>query len=328
MEISIESILKTCTGAQAVREEGVLQRLWSGYGSIVRYNIEGSGLGSVIVKHVSPPTGASHPRGWNTNRSHARKLRSYEVETAWYQNYASVCDVSCRVPRCLAVEISSAEIVIVLEDLDDAGYPLRRTSIDDSELESCLDWLANFHASFMGIQPKGLWDVGSYWHLETRPDELAILSKEDPELFAAAVEIDRRLNEAHFQTLIHGDAKLANFCFSEDGSSVAAVDFQYVGGGCGMKDVAYYLGSCLSEDECMARETELLDLYFEALGRALRLRDKSDDFGRIHEEWRTLYSFACADFQRFLKGWSPGHWKINSYSEQLVRQLLEELSCN
>ena len=48
---------------------------------------------------------------------------------------------------------------------------------------------------------------------------------------------------------MHGDAKLANFLFTSDHSQVAGVDFQYVGGGCGMKDVAYLL-SCLDEDAC------------------------------------------------------------------------------
>jgi Ser/Thr protein kinase RdoA (MazF antagonist) len=63
-----------------------------------------------------------------------------------------------------------------------------------------------------------------------------------------AAVIDQVLNNCSYQTIVHGDAKLANFCFSKEGA-VSAVDFQYVGGGCGMKDVAYFLGSCLTGKE-------------------------------------------------------------------------------
>ena len=33
--------------------------------------------------------------------------------------------------------------------------------------------------------------------------------------------------------------------------------------------------------------------------------------------------FAWADFHRFLKGWSPSHWKINDYSERITRGVIE-----
>ena len=50
---------------------------------------------------------------------------------------------------------------------------------------------------------------------------------------------------------------------------VAAVDFQYVGGGCGIKDVAYFIGSCLYEEDCERYEEGLLDWYFSQLKEAL-----------------------------------------------------------
>ena len=98
---------------------------------------------------------------------------------------------------------------------------------------ACVSWLAGFHAQNLNADPAGLWESGTYWHLETRPDELKRL--DDPVLKQAASSIDQKLKDTKFQTLVHGDAKLANFCFSDDGNQVAAVDFQYVGGGCGMK---------------------------------------------------------------------------------------------
>jgi len=129
--------------------------------------------------------------------------------------------------------------------------------------------------------------------------------------------IDKQLNEAKNQTIVHGDAKLANFCFSNDGS-VAAVDFQYVGGGCGMKDVAYFLSSCLSSDECFMHESELLDHYFEQLKQTV----EPSSFEALEIEWRTLYAFAWADFVRFLSGWNPEHYKVHEYSLSKVSEVL------
>ena len=152
-----------------------------------------------------------------------------------------------------------------------------------------------------------------------------MLANDDPELYAAATRIDAQLNASPYQTLVHGDAKLANFCFSADGASVAAVDFQYVGGGCGMKDVAYFIGSCLQETDCERYEADLLDWYFAALAQALDKLDRNINLDALEADWRGLYRVAWADFHRFLKGWSPGHWKIHDYSERVARQVVADL---
>jgi hypothetical protein len=317
----IELILKT-TGASALLESEVIQNLWSGYGKIVRVGLQGSGPKSVVVKHVHWPDSKTHPRGWNTNRSHERKVTSYQVETAFYKQWAARCDKSCRVPACFALETHGDEVFMVLEDLNAAGFGERRNHASGTEIKTCLSWLAHFHATFMGESPNGLWPIGTYWHLATRPDELAEL--DDPALKNAAGAIDLALNSSPFQTLVHGDAKLANFCFGTDGR-VAAVDFQYVGGGCGMKDVAYFLSSCLCEDECERQEAALLDAYFQALEAALMARGASIDFKALEADWRALYPVAWTDFFRFLQGWSPGHWKIHHYSKRLAHQVLTRI---
>jgi len=197
-------------------------------------------------------------------------------------------------------------------------------AVSMAQMQVCLSWLAHFHATFMGKSPAGLWQVGTYWHLETRPDELEVL--DDEELKMAAGQIDQCLSDARYQTFVHGDAKLANFCFSGNGEKVAAVDFQYVGGGCGMKDVAYFIGSCFYEEDCERYETQLLDYYFSELRDALKKRNNTIDMDDIEQEWRRLYPVAWTDFHRFMKGWSPGHWKIHSYSERLSRQVVTELN--
>lgn len=127
------------------------------------------------------------------------------------------------------------------------------------------------------------------------------------------------MNSCTYKTFVHGDAKLANFCFGDDGQ-VAAVDFQYVGGGCGMKDVAYFIGSVLNERESERLENQILDTYFDILQN--ELDDKNEE---LETEWRSMYRVAWADFHRFLEGWSPGHWKINSYSERVTKEVINNL---
>lgn len=323
MNNQFKDIILKATGATDLFELNQVQELWSGYGMIVRFGLKGSKHKTIIVKHISVPQEKDHPRGWNTNLSHARKLKSYEVEIAWYRQWSERCNDQCRVPQCLACESCDDEILIVLEDLNNSGYEQRHRSISIEQMKICLKWLAYFHATFMGEAPNDLWPVGTYWHLATRPDELKILT--DKALKDAAQAIDNKLTNSSFKTFVHGDAKLANFCFSEDGKKVAAVDFQYVGGGCGMKDVAYFIGSCLHDEDCGQYENQLLENYFQSLNNALEINQSNIDIQSLEREWRELFPVAWTDFHRFIKGWSPGHWKINSYSEQLAQKTLEAL---
>ncbi len=315
-----EEIIKA-TGASAITRSQLVQSLWSGYGEIQRYSLEGGKYPSVIVKHIRTPQQNNHPRGWDTELSNQRKLKSYQIEKDWYQHLAKQANKHCKIPRCYHSFEVDNEILLIMEDLDASGYPIRMhpNSVKLQDAKNCLSWLAHFHAQFMGQSPNGLWPMGTYWHLDTRPDEWESMT--DIQLKTAAKDIDKRLNSSKFQTLVHGDAKLANFCFSKSGK-IAAVDFQYIGGGCGMKDVAYFINSCFEEEVCEKYENELLEHYFDQLQEGL---DKTIDFQLVKEEWTELYKYAWADFYRFLDGWSPGHWKMHGYSESLTRQVLEEL---
>ena len=309
------SIILQRTGASSLFEKEMIQELWSGYGKIMRIGLENASVDSVVIKHVQMPIYKNHPRGWNTDIGHQRKVKSYKVETTWYDQYSK--NSTARLPQCLAIETKDDEVLMVMEDLDEAGYHLRKSVLTWEEIAECLAWLAQFHASYLGKIPDGLWKVGTYWHLETRPQELAVL--DDQRLREAAPIIDEKLNTCEYKTFVHGDAKLANFCFAK-GGQVGGLDFQYVGGGCGMKDVVYFIGSCLTESECERLEAQILDTYFEYLQRELKERNEA-----LETEWRSLYKLAWADFHRFLKGWSPGHWKINSYSERITAEVIKNL---
>lgn len=324
MNTQHQSTILKATKATAITDKETIQNLWSGYGEIIRYTLQGSKISSVIVKQVQLPQAVTHPRGWSTSLSHTRKLKSYQVESYWYQHFANQCTEKCRIPECYGVIFEGEEVLMILEDLDASGFPLRFSEVSLTEIKSCLSWLAHFHATFMQTDPEGLWETGTYWHLDTRPDELEAMT--DLSLKNAASKIDKSLQKTHYKTFVHGDAKLANFCFSEKTHQVAAVDFQYVGGGCGMKDVAYFIGSCLQEEDCATYEQELLQYYFDVLVQVCKEKKPAIDTQQLVQDWTQLYPIAWTDFHRFLKGWSPDHWKINSYSEKISRQVLQNLS--
>lgn len=317
MESHLKTFILQKTGAKEIIKKESIQSLWSGYGEIFRCVLDKGG--SIVVKHVQMPKQDKHPRGWNTNLSHERKVKSYTVESNWYMNYKSPM---ARIPSCLGVSFVDREVILLLEDLDAKGFSKRIHHPSIAEMKLCIEWLAHFHAQFINKEPRGLWEVGTYWHLETRPEELEVLS--DQKLKNVASKIDDQLNQCRFKTIVHGDAKLANFCFSEDSKTVAAVDFQYIGGGCGMKDLVYFIGSCLHEEDCEKYESELMDFYFIAFRQVTKLNQ--GDIEQLEKEWRELFPVAWTDFHRFLKGWSPGHWKINSYSEKIAQQIIKSFS--
>jgi hypothetical protein len=314
--------VRRVAGARRVVLSEQLQALWDGYGQLWRGVLERSDGSErrIVVKHVSPPKSSGKDAAGQ--RARKRKLRSYDVEAAFYAEYAASCRSRCRLPELECARSGSQEKLLVLEDLDFAGFAQRRRRAAAGDVELCLRWLAAFHATFLGVSAEPLWKVGTYWHLATRPDEL--LAMRDEEVRRAAPIIDEKLRRAEFTTLVHGDAKLENFCFSNDASSVAALDFQYVGGGVGVKDVAYLLSSCFEGRELEVLAPGLLDYYFKALDAELSTRLEEGARRALESEWRRLYPYAWADLQRFLLGWAPEYAR-DAYALGRTREVLSEL---
>lgn len=301
--------------ARGVRRTERIQALWGGYGELVRLELDGGPVRSAVVKWARPPAGES-------DVSARRKRRSFDVEIAFYRSVASRCDDTCRVASLLASRSAGEsrggddEWLLVLEDLDAAGYDVRTDETSGAQLDGVLAWLASFHARFVGQRFAELWPIGTYWHLDTRRDELPAI--EDAALREAAPHIAARLGSARYQTLVHGDAKDANFCFARAG--VAAVDFQYTGAGTGMHDVAYLLYG-RADEPADGIDRARLDAYFGHLRRAL-VRRTDIDIDALEAEWRDLYPIARLDFCRFLAGWRPGLWRDDVRGRRFVSKSL------
>ena len=321
MKPHVQDRILRLTQAEAIARVEVIQPLWNHYGTLSRVVLDGGECASVIVKHIQFPEEASHPRGFNSDISRRRKVRSYAVEMHWYQNQNTQLSDGAPTPRCLDAFSASGELFLLLEDLATRGLGQVLYAVSWEEITVVLRWLASFHARFLGDAGEGLWSSGTYWHLDTRPEELANISGTRMHDFAGL--LDARLRCGAYPTLVHGDAKLANFLFSDDYAQVGAVDFQYVGRGAAMKDVAYFAGSCMSGPECERQEAALLDVYFEALRAQL---PDAVDAEALETEWRALYPVAWADFERFMMGWSPGHRKLTEYSDATTDRALDAVT--
>ncbi|MDB4964248.1 MAG: hypothetical protein JWP01_4247 [Myxococcales bacterium] len=307
------------TGARRARRGAALQSLWGGYGELFRVELDGGAAPTAVVKWVRPP---AHAQATVSDR---RKRRSYDVEAAFYRDVAARCDASCRVAQLYGSRIVDGHWLFVLEDLDAAGFAVRHDEADSTALASCLAWLAAFHARFLGAPADGLWPTGTYWHLATRTDELVGIT--DPALRGRAAWIDAQLSAARYQTILHGDPKEANFCFTADARDVAAVDFQYAGRGCAMKDLAYLLYG-RSDESADGIASHHLDTYFGALRAALSRRSPVEpiDVAALEAEWRALYPLARLDFCRFLAGWRPAMWQRDLRGQHYVRSELARLA--
>ena len=368
----IQSALSTFFDNELFEKRETVQSLWSGYGEIARYttipnsdntsnSTHNETRRTCVAKIVNPSHKDAHPRGWDSDDSHSRKLSSYINEQNFYEYFSGFTNENCKVPNLISQGRGDESIWMLLQDLNEVGFSHRSSKADIPLVTLGIKWLANFHGCFLhDAQPNlhecasttslniiinedvvsgshswqqhrsKLWPVGTYWHFATRKHEFDSMPVSN--LRQCAASIDNVLNSARFQTIVHGDAKLANFCINSCASEVAAVDFQYVGFGSGIKDVVYFLGSCLGEDALYANSQTLLDVYFATLQKALGTAENTSNgeirhfsFAQVEQEYRYLYTFAWADFERFLSGWSPQHIKRNTYSHEQTCKALAAL---
>ena len=168
-------------------------------------------------------------------------LAGAQVEAAFYANGHAVRlrDLGCHVPFPLYVERARADgVTIVMTNL-----PGRKAPLSKAHAEAALEALAVLHAAYWGSAHAdaaagpgpggGLQRQGTYWHLDTRPDEHEAMPRKGWEgrLRLAARAIDERLKADPLQTVCHGDPKDDNMLFAVDGDKVVAHlhDFQYCG---------------------------------------------------------------------------------------------------
>ena len=292
--------------------------LWSGCGQIQSglYNSQ-----PVVVKLSEIPENINHQVISQSDFAKQRKDKSYLNELNFYNDPTCHTAFENVRPYCYFAKRIGALNVLILEDFKSNGFQ----NIDDYKVEhiyAVVKWLAQFHAQGFTLINSKPFPLGGYWHLETRPDEFERMEFID--LKRHARYLADSLYKAKYQTLIHGDSKLANYAF-DDCYKVLGYDFQYVGSGIGLQDVMLFMTSVFNGEECAKYEESLLNLYFESLNKALSNTMSIKEYELLEHEWRTLWPIVWSDFYRFLNGWKPEHKKITQFMQNKFSEVLNTI---
>ncbi|MEJ2913436.1 phosphotransferase [Pseudoalteromonas sp. C12FD-1] len=285
-----------------------LTSLWSGCGSIVECILDAE---PCVIKAIKIPRHINHPKIKQSEFALNRKQQSYKVEYNFYRLSSAYLPTSAKTITCINAINDGDDYALVFKNFTQYGF----AQASSQHIKAILNWLASFHAFNLNKPAKGLWKQGNYWHLSTRPDEFNKLKDnldKKSDIKKAAHKIDKTLQASRYKTLIHGDAKLANFAANEQGE-ILGYDFQYVGTGVGVTDVMYFMTSCFNDEQLHKYADAHLAYYFSQFKRALNVYQPAINADDVIAKWQVLWSLTWADFYRFLAGWSPDHFKINSY---------------
>ncbi|KAF4962487.1 hypothetical protein FSARC_9440 [Fusarium sarcochroum] len=247
----------------------------------------------------------------------------------------------------------------------------KRSVLSPRQVQAALEWLAKFHGSSWKSLPANLddyllppleeskrressksagnklWLNGGYTYLATRRKEYDSLAgdtySEWSESFCAPFQGSTQSTAEvvadfltpsgrPFETYIHGDVKSENLFTTESEEDVCFFDFQYVGLGLGVCDLAKLftcsvpldmLTDCPSlpnEMDMDKGERSLLYLYHETL-----LSRRPSDKEPLDYNWDTLvrhWECALVDWCRFQASW--GFWGNTEWLEARVRYILKD----
>ena len=208
--------------------------------------------------------------------------RGYAAEVGFYRHLAAGLDV--RTPRCWysAMTDDRTRFTLLLDDISPARPGVQAEGCSVAQAEAALQNLVGLHAPRWG-------DATLYEHrFLQRPVEGMASMMQDILTTATDGFIERyedQLDAADPDTLravagvigtwqgtridpisvLHGDYRLDNLLFPPDDAAVVVVDWQTAALGPPLRDVAYFLGTCLEPSVRATHEQDLVRGYHEAL---------------------------------------------------------------
>jgi hypothetical protein len=232
-------------------------------------------------------------------------LRMYIREVRFFEHLAAMSPI--RVPKCFyaAVDESSSEFVLVLEDVGNMRMVDQLEGMSIADAERAIDELAAWHATWWrkaddvvaAGQAVSLGDpiypailpmvFGEGWAKVSEGFELPSAVREVGDRYTEVLgPLLQDLSQAP-TTLCHGDFRADNILFAPDGSLVL-LDFQLIGSGSGAYDLAYFVTQSLDPAVASAHERALFDRWIAGL-RAKGV--PASDLARMWEDYRKAALF-------------------------------------
>jgi hypothetical protein len=241
----------------------------------LRIDSDGSIPPTLIAKLPSPDP---------ISRATGIGLRNYEREVGFYLEIAPTVDI--RVPHCYHAEwfAGTGDFVLLMEDLAPAEQGDQVTGCNPDRARTAVLELAKLHGPRWGDptlddvewlnrrsdgdsqQLAVLWSMFFPGFMNTYASYLSTDAEDVVQRFGGQIAgwVDGREPPS---TVTHGDYRLDNLMFagSEGGATIAAVDWQTPGHGCGVTDLSYFLGAGVMPAMRRRVERPLVDEYGEAL---------------------------------------------------------------
>lgn len=229
------------------------------------------------------------------SRGAAAIFHLYDMEVGWYRDVADSCDALC--PKAYHADIAENEqdFILMLEDMAPAVQGDQLAGAALIQVETTLREAAALHS----FQPDGGFDRFKWLHhgegnsaflKNTLPNGYpvfrdrfsALLSPDILDLGQELVDhIDGYVAQAPLELAItHGDMRLDNILFHEDGQIAALVDWQTCSLGNPANDIAYMIGTSFADPVDRRRHEEKLVRNY------LSRRSNAPDFDRFWTEYR------------------------------------------
>lgn len=238
------------------------------------YDSEGAGPTTVVGKFPSDDA---------TSRAFGQQSGYYRNEIRFYEEIATTLSIAVPAPVHASLADNETDFVLLMEDLSPSRTVDQLVGCTVDEAALVLEQVAAVHAGSWGredLARKG-WLQGTVASFVAVTDNFTTTTTTFAEKFGDLVpEADiaeaAKLNAHHGawkdvlttpQCLWHSDLRADNVLFDVNGTpgTVALLDWQGVGYGCGTIDVAYFLGTSLTTESRRDNERELVEHYHAGL---------------------------------------------------------------